>query len=54
MDGPKYGLDQVVSYNGTVYKVKSCHALNWSMTNPYVYGLILAHSSLTYLDSSKL
>lgn len=54
MDSPKYGLDQVVSYNGTVYRVKSCHALNWSLSNPYVYGLILAHSSPTYLDSSKL
>lgn len=54
MDGPKYGLNQVVSYNGIVYRVKTCHALNWSMSNPYVYGLILAHSTTTHLDSSKL
>ena len=54
MDAPKYGLDQLVSYDNCIYRIKQVHALNWSMKNPFVYGLILAHKSPPNIDGSKL
>jgi hypothetical protein len=45
MQWSKFNIGDSVIYQGLVYKVRSVHALNWSMNNPFVYGLILAHKS---------
>lgn len=40
---PKYSLEELVVYEGVVYKVTRIYALNWSIKAPFVYGLVLAH-----------
>lgn len=41
---PKYNIEEYVLYEGKVYKVTSIHALNWFISIPFVYGLVLAHT----------
>lgn len=41
---PKYNLEDYVFYDGKVYKITSVHAINWFMSIPFVYGLVLAHT----------
>jgi hypothetical protein len=41
---PKYSFDDLVVYEGVVYKVTRVYALNWFMNSPFVYGLVLAHT----------
>ena len=42
MEG-KYDIGDIVKYNGKLYKIIECHAINWfSEHEPIIYGLILA------------
>lgn len=42
---PKYSLEELVVYEGVVYKVTRIYAINWFMKVPFVYGLVLAHTN---------
>lgn len=43
---PKYSLDELVVYEGLVYKITHVYSLNWFMKVPFVYGVVLAHKDV--------